>query len=61
MCACANSGAIAAAMSGNRFGSTTVGGVGQTMRTMAGIAPGLRSSTLRWSWLIWLDAKGVMG
>ena len=33
----------------------------QTMRTIAGMLSGSTSSTFRWSWLIWLLAKGVMG
>jgi hypothetical protein len=60
MCARANSRAICAATSGNRFGSTTVGCGGQTMRTLAGIESGSTSSIVRSSWLIWLDARGVM-
>jgi hypothetical protein len=44
MWARANSCAICAATSGKRFGSTTVGAAGQTMRTMAGIVAGSASS-----------------
>ena len=61
MCAHANSCAIAAATSGKRFGSTMVGAAGQTMRTTAGMLSGSTNSTLRWSWLIWPDVRGVMG
>jgi hypothetical protein len=44
-----------------RFGSVMVGCAGQMMRTMAGMPSGSTSSTLRWSWLTWPDANGVMG
>ena len=59
MCARANSCAMAAATSGKRFGSTTVGALGQTMRTMAGMPSGSTNSILRRSWLT-RRARGVM-
>jgi hypothetical protein len=60
-CARANSCAICAATSGKRLGSTPVGASGQTMRTAAGRPRGSTNSIFRWSWLIWAEAKGVMG
>jgi hypothetical protein len=44
-----------------RFGSTIVGAVGQTIRTTAGMLSGSTSSTRRWSWLTSAEANGVMG
>jgi hypothetical protein len=61
MCARANSRATAAAASGKRFGSTTVGCGGHTILTMGGMALGSSNSMLMLSWLIWADARGVMG
>ena len=52
---------MVAATSGKGLGSTTVGCGGQTILTTAGSVSGSTSSTFRWSWLIWAEARGVMG
>jgi hypothetical protein len=61
MCARANNVATAAAVSGKRFGSMIDGPDGQLIRTFAGSESGSTSSMLMVSWLIWPEAKGVMG
>ena len=61
ICARENSVATAAATSGNCFGLTIVGAAGQVILTAGGMPSGSTSSTFRWSWLTWADAKGVMG
>jgi hypothetical protein len=52
---------MAAAVSGNVFGSIKLACSGQTIRTIGGLALGSSSSMLMVSWLIWAEARGVMG
>lgn len=60
MCARANRFVSAAATSGKRSVLMIVGVVGQTILTTAGKSARSTSSTFSSSWLIWLDARGVV-
>src|SRR5829696_7667680 len=57
----ANAVVSAVATGPNCLGSTTLGALGQVILTTGGMPSGSTSSTFRWSWLIWADARGVVG
>jgi hypothetical protein len=61
ICARANSCATAAAVSGNRFGSTIDGAAGQLILTLGGKPFGSTNSIAIVSWLTWAEARSVMG